>query len=430
MKNNLYTYFLIGVGLAIATTSSYGRQFQSTPKKHVFIAAKQGKKHTINTNKHGKVQTEIQLFKNSNSKSVNKRKLIKATPLFNKKGRHQPHKPHKPQRMAHSFIVKEDYLQEAETREQTTYIESPPHVRIHSLITSTRNNSVINQTGDSDKTESPHRYITTHGIIRTSLSSAGEEAGLSEDLIIALTNIFAWDIDFATNLHYGDQFTVVYENNDAINGEQIIAAEFVTQGRILTAVKYNDDFGNSNYYTPEGKAMRKAFLSTPVDFIRISSRFDTNRLHPILNKIRAHKGVDYAARIGTPVKSTGDGIIAFMGNKGAYGQLIVVKHGEHYETAYAHLSSFKKDLQEGDSIQQGEIIGYVGQSGLATGPHLHYEFRVDGIHRNPEAQDSRQSLTLMDEQLVAFKNQAQPILSELYHAKARNQLARNQERIN
>jgi len=417
--------------LAIATTSSYGKQFQSTPKKHVFIAAKQGKKHTINTNKHGKIKTEIQLFKNLNSKSANnKKKPIKVPPLFNRKGSHQHHRP---ERIVHSLVLpkrKEDYLQEAETREQTTFIESSPHIRIHSLITSTKNNSVINQTSDSDKTESLHRYITTHGIIRTSLSAAGEEAGLTEELIIALTNIFAWDIDFANNLHYGDQFTVVYENNNSTNGEQIIAAEFVTQGRILTAVKYSDEFGGSNYYTPEGKAMRKAFLSTPVDFIRVSSHFDTNRLHPILNKIRAHKGVDYAARIGTPVKSTGDGIIAFMGNKGAYGQLVVVKHGEHYETAYAHLSSFKKDLQEGDSIQQGEIIGYVGQSGLATGPHLHYEFRVDGIHRNPETQDSRQALTLMDEQLVAFKNQAQPILSELYHAKARNQLARNQDRTN
>jgi murein DD-endopeptidase MepM/ murein hydrolase activator NlpD len=135
--------------------------------------------------------------------------------------------------------------------------------------------------------------------------------------------------------------------------------------------------------------MRKAFLSTPVDFVRISSGFDTHRKHPILNRIRAHNGIDYAARTGTPVKSTGDGEVMFYGSKGGYGQVMIIKHGEHYETLYAHLSDFKACLESGDLVKQGDVIGYIGQTGLATGPHLHYEFRVDGVHHNPETLNLR-----------------------------------------
>ncbi len=171
--------------------------------------------------------------------------------------------------------------------------------------------------------------------------------------------------------------------------------------------------------------MRKAFLSTPVDFIRISSGFDVHRKHPILNRIRAHKGVDYAARTGTPVKAAGDGKIAFLGRKGGYGQVMILEHGEHYETLYAHLSDFKKGLQNGDQVEQGQIIGYVGQSGLATGPHLHYEFRVDGVHRNPETLNHQHSLPLSDDALADFKSQSRPLLTQLYQTKASNLLAKN-----
>jgi murein DD-endopeptidase MepM/ murein hydrolase activator NlpD len=172
--------------------------------------------------------------------------------------------------------------------------------------------------------------------------------------------------------------------------------------------------------------MRKAFLSTPVDFVRISSGFDTHRKHPILNRIRAHKGIDYAARTGTPVKSAGDGEVTFRGSKGGYGQVMIVKHGEHYETLYAHLSDFKEGLESGDLVKQGDVIGYVGQTGLATGPHLHYEFRVDGVHRNPETLNLAQSLPLHAEVLADFKAQTRPQLAQLNKTKAQSLFAKNQ----
>ncbi len=300
--------------------------------------------------------------------------------------------------------------------------------RIHTFIAAHNKNDLIDSSTNYGD-EAPHHITSAHGTINSSLSLAAQKAGLSNDLILQLTNIFAWDIDFATNLHHGDQFTVVYEESRIGNNSsdsQIIAAEFVNQGRILTAIRYKDNEGNVNYYSPEGKPMRKAFLSTPVDFARISSGFDTHRKHPILNRIRAHKGVDYAARTGTPVKSAGDGEVIFRGRKGGYGQVMIVKHGEHYETLYAHLSDFRRNLESGDLVRQGEVIGYVGQTGLATGPHLHYEFRVDGVHRNPEKLNLAQSLPLHAEVLADFKAQIQPMLAQLNKTKAKSLFAKNQ----
>jgi murein DD-endopeptidase MepM/ murein hydrolase activator NlpD len=176
--------------------------------------------------------------------------------------------------------------------------------------------------------------------------------------------------------------------------------------------------------------MRKAFLSAPVDFARISSGFDSHRKHPILNRIRAHNGVDYAARTGTPVKSTGDGEVIFIGGKGGYGKAMIIRHGEHYETVYAHLSDFKDGLESGDLVKQGDVIGYIGQTGLATGPHLHYEFRVDGVHRNPETLDLAQSLPLHEEILADFKAQTRSTLAQLYKTKAKSLYAKNQYSYN
>ncbi|MDD5632697.1 MAG: peptidoglycan DD-metalloendopeptidase family protein, partial [Methylococcales bacterium] len=274
-----------------------------------------------------------------------------------------------------------------------------------------------------------HHVASVQGIINSSLSLAGQKAGLSDDLILQLTNIFAWDIDFATNLHHGDQFTVVYEKPMAgqnSSDSQIIAAEFVNQGRVLTALRYKDQEGHADYYSPDGRPMRKAFLSTPVDYIRISSGFDTHRKHPILNRIRAHKGIDYAAKTGTPVRSAGDGEITFCGRKGGYGQVMILKHGERYETLYAHLSEFKRGLESGDLVKQGEVIGYVGQTGLATGPHLHYEFHVDGVHRNPETLNVAQSLPLHSEKLADFRAQTRLTLNQLNKTKAASMYAKNQ----
>jgi murein DD-endopeptidase MepM/ murein hydrolase activator NlpD len=231
------------------------------------------------------------------------------------------------------------------------------------------------------------RVAHASGTIESSLFWAGKEAGLSDRLVMQLANIFAWDIDFALSLRAGDQFSLIYEkqfiNDKFLNTGEILAAEFIKQGHSIKAVRYQAPAGKISYYTPSGESMRKAFLRTPIDFARISSRFNLRRKHPVLNKIRAHKGVDYAARTGTPIKSTGDGKIIFRGKKGGYGNVVIIKHGQRYSTLYAHLSKFKRGQRTGTRLSQGDIIGYVGKSGLATGPHLHYEFRVNGVHRNP-----------------------------------------------
>ncbi len=231
------------------------------------------------------------------------------------------------------------------------------------------------------------RIAESSGTIESSLFWAGKEAGLSDKLVMQLANIFAWDIDFALNLRTGDKFSLLYEKH-FIDGKllstgEILAAEFINQGHSIKAVRYQDPAGKISYYTPSGDSMRKAFLRTPIDFARISSRFNLRRKHPVLNKIRAHKGVDYAARTGTPIKSTGDGKIIFRGKKGGYGNVVIIKHGQRYSTLYAHMSKFKRGQRTGTRLNQGDIIGYVGKSGLATGAHLHYEFRVNGVHRNP-----------------------------------------------
>ncbi len=225
------------------------------------------------------------------------------------------------------------------------------------------------------------------GTIHSSLFIDGKHAGLSDKLIMQLADIFAWDIDFALNLQEGDRFSLLYEalylDNKPIGTGNILAAEFINHGKLIKTVRYTDSEGKTGYYSPDGKSMRKAFLRTPIDFARISSYFNLKRKHPVLNRIRAHKGVDYAARTGTPIKATADGKISFRGRKGGYGNVIIIQHGKRYSTLYAHMSKFKKKQKVGTRITQGDIIGYVGKSGLATGPHLHYEFRVDGIHRNP-----------------------------------------------
>ncbi len=231
------------------------------------------------------------------------------------------------------------------------------------------------------------RLTKASGSIHSSLFLDGKNAGLSDKIIMQLADIFAWDIDFALNLQEGDQFSLLYEtlylDNKPMGTGNILAAEFINHGRSIKTVRYTDSTGKTSYYSPEGKSMRKAFLRTPIDFARISSYFNLKRKHPVLNRIRAHKGVDYAARTGTPIKATADGKITFRGRKGGYGNVVIIQHGQRYSTLYAHMSKFKRKQKIGFRITQGDIIGYVGKSGLATGPHLHYEFRVDGIHRNP-----------------------------------------------
>ncbi len=275
------------------------------------------------------------------------------------------------------------------------------------------------------------QVASTQGTIQSSLFLDGKQAGLNDNLIMQLANIFAWDIDFALNLRKGDQFTVVYEKHlvdgHPVDGGEIISAEFVNQGKTFTAVRFIEPDGSKHYYTPDGKSLRKAFLRTPVAFARISSPFNLHRKHPVLNRIRAHKGVDYAARTGTPVKTTGDGRIIFRGRKGGYGRTVVVKHGQKYTTLYAHLSAFKRGLKNGSRVKQGQVIGYVGQSGLATGPHLHYEFRINGVHRNPLTVKLPHANPIKKSLLAEFKAQAEPLLAQLNKAKASHLLAQNQQ---
>ncbi len=225
------------------------------------------------------------------------------------------------------------------------------------------------------------------GTIVSSFYLSAQKAGLSDALIMDLATIFGWDIDFALEIRKGDTFAVVFEE-DFVDGERygngrILAAEFSNKGRIYRAIRFDKDSEEYDYYSPDGRSMRKAFLWAPVDFRRISSHFSKQRWHPVLGKKRPHQGVDYAAAIGTPIKAAGDGRVIFRGRKGGYGNAVIIKHGSEYSTLYGHMSRFRSSVKKGSKVRQGDIIGYVGKTGLATGPHLHYEFRINGVHKNP-----------------------------------------------
>jgi murein DD-endopeptidase MepM/ murein hydrolase activator NlpD len=230
------------------------------------------------------------------------------------------------------------------------------------------------------------RIVGARGVIQASLFEAGMAAGISDRVTMDMAGIFQWDVDFIQDVRVGDSFTVIHEElwreGVKLRDGKIVAAEFVNQGKPYRAVRYSDAGGRSDYYTPEGRSVRKAFVRAPVQFTRISSNFNPNRRHPVLNTIRAHRGVDYAAPTGTPVIAAGDGKVISRGVNGGYGNAVILQHGGNITTLYGHLSRFGK-ARVNSRVKQGDVIGYVGQSGLATGPHLHYEYRVGGVHRNP-----------------------------------------------
>lgn len=261
------------------------------------------------------------------------------------------------------------------------------------------------------------RTAQSSGVINNSLFLSAQSAGLSDKLTMELAGIFGWDIDFALDIRRGDTFAVIYEeiflNGEKVRDGNIIAASFGNRGETFTAIRHTDDDGRSEYYSADGRSLRQAFLRTPVDFSRISSGFSLGRLHPILNKIRAHKGVDYAAPTGTPIKSTGDGKITFRGVKGGYGNVIIVQHGATYSTLYGHMSAFARNLRTGSRVRQGQTIGYVGKSGLASGPHLHYEFLVNNVHRNPLTVALPNAQPLSKGYAAEFKAKAAPLLAQL-----------------
>ena len=228
---------------------------------------------------------------------------------------------------------------------------------------------------------------TARAIIESSLFEAADAAGLTDTTALAVADIFAWDIDFAQGVQPGDSFTVTYErqsqDGEFLKDGAVLAVEFHNAERTLRAVRYVAPDGGAHYYTPDGRSLRKAFIRTPVEFTRISSRFNSSRRHPILNRIRAHQGVDYAAPAGTPVHAAGGGRVAFVGRHGGYGNVVEIAHANGVSTVYGHLSRFGRGLHRGTQVEQSRIIGYVGMTGLATGPHLHYEYRVHGVHKDP-----------------------------------------------
>lgn len=232
------------------------------------------------------------------------------------------------------------------------------------------------------------RTRTIRGTIDSSLFEAVTAAGAHDQTAVNLADIFQWDIDFVLDIQPRDSFTVtyreLYQNGVYVKDGPVLAASFVNQGRSYQAVRYIDAEGAARYFTPDGRSLHKAFLRAPVEFTRISSKFNSARYHPILNLIRAHKGIDYAAPMGTAVRAAGDGRVAYAGPKGGYGNVVELDHSRSITTVYGHLSRFAKGTRAGAHVTQGEVIAYVGMTGLATGPHLHYEYRVNGVFKNPQ----------------------------------------------
>ncbi|HSQ70325.1 MAG TPA: peptidoglycan DD-metalloendopeptidase family protein [Steroidobacteraceae bacterium] len=254
--------------------------------------------------------------------------------------------------------------------------------------------------------------------IESSLFEAGKRAGISGAVIMTLANeIFGWDIDFALDIRRGDEFSVLYEqefqDGEYVGDGRVLAAEFMNQGKRHRAVWFESADGEVHgYFTPEGESMRKAFLRAPLEFTRVSSVFNPKRRHPISGKVRAHKGIDYAARTGTPILAAGDGRVQFAGRKGGYGNAVILDHGRGITTLYAHMSRFSKAGRSGRRVKQGDVIGYVGSTGASTGPHLHYEYRVKGVHKNP-ATIPLPRTEIPSSYLAEFRAQAETKLAQL-----------------
>jgi len=256
---------------------------------------------------------------------------------------------------------------------------------------------------------------TTHirkvkGEIISSLYAAAKVAGISDTVTMNMTEIFGWDIDFAINVQPGDRFKLIFEDV-YVNGSKkthgdILAAEFINNGKTYRAIASRDKDGILRYYSPDGRSMQKTFLRTPVKFSRISSRFNKARYHPVLKRTRAHNGVDYAASPGTPVRATATGRIVHAGRKGGYGNAVIISHGSTYSTLYAHMSSFSRGIARGSRVKQGQIIGRVGSTGLANGPHLHYEFRINGKYVNPLSFRQPASKPVQQSQKADFERSA------------------------
>jgi murein DD-endopeptidase MepM/ murein hydrolase activator NlpD len=253
--------------------------------------------------------------------------------------------------------------------------------------------------------------------INGSLYMSAKEANIDNKIIMQLAEIFAYDIDFYLDIKRGDKFRVLYEeyyvDGEKVGNGPILAAEFTNQGKTYQVVRYTNKDGSSQYYTSDGMTLRKAFLRSPVEYARISSHFNLSRKHPILHQIRAHKGVDYAAPRGTPIVAAGDGKVVQFGRRGAYGNMIEIQHNGQYRTLYAHMNGFAKNISMGSKVEQGQVIGYVGSTGLASGPHLHYEFKVNGVQKDPVKIDLPMAEPLPKQEKDNFMLHASNMFNEL-----------------
>ncbi|MCP5140726.1 MAG: peptidoglycan DD-metalloendopeptidase family protein [Gammaproteobacteria bacterium] len=261
------------------------------------------------------------------------------------------------------------------------------------------------------------RIARAAGIIEDSLYLAGNRAGLSDKLIMSLVEIFGWDINFWLDIRKGDQFAVIYEevlrDGEKIRDGRILAAEFVNRDVSHRAVYYADNGARGGYYDPNGHPMRKTFLRSPIKNAPVTSGFTLSRYHPVLKTWRAHRGVDYGASTGTPIRSTADGTITKLGWSNGYGKVVTIQHAGRYSTLYAHMSRFAPKLKEGSRVSQGQVIGYVGKTGLATGPHLHFEFRIDGKHHDPQKVKFPKAKPLPEAQLAAFNEASKSWFKQL-----------------
>lgn len=265
--------------------------------------------------------------------------------------------------------------------------------------------------------EGDTRILVGSGVINSSLFAAVDKADLPSTVASQIIDIFSSSIDFHRDIHKGDRFTVVYESTQDESGKiqvgRVLAVELFNKEKSRRAVYFQPSGEAGGYYTPEGESLNKPFLMAPLKFSRISSGFTHARYHPILKRWRAHKGIDYAAPAGTPVMATANGVIEFKGWQKGYGNLVVLKHDAQYSSAYGHLSGFDKKLQKGTRIKQGDIIGYVGSTGMATGPHLHYELRVNGVQRDPSRIVMPAAQPISKKYHSVFRRQARELISRL-----------------
>jgi len=283
------------------------------------------------------------------------------------------------------------------------------------LVTVNRSNESFEITENAIQPEI--RQVMRSGTIHSSLFGATDAADVPDKIASEMADAFSGDIDFHRDLRRGDHFSVIYEafyfDGRLIKTGRLLAAEFTNQGNAFQAIYFKDPQGRDGYYSAEGQSLKRAFLKSPMPFDRISSGFTSARLHPVLQIWRSHKGVDYAAPTGTPVRAVADSVVSFAGKQGGYGNLVILNHQPPYSTAYGHLSRFGKNIKNGSRVNQGDIIGYVGATGLASGPHLHYEFRVNGEQRNPLAMNLPTAYPLDHRYRVQFSGYAQPLTAHL-----------------